>query len=396
MKILTFTNLYPNASQPNHGVFVENRLRDLLSYAPFEARVVAPVPWFPFKSPRFGRYATFAAVPSAEERFGIGIQHPRYPLVPKIGMSSAPFLLYNAMRPVLARIRRAGYDFDLIDAHYLYPDGVAAALLGRHFRRPVTITAHGSDVHHIPNYRLPQRMIKWATEKAGAVVTVSRALKEHLVKLGVAGTKVRVLRNGINLELFAGNPDHAGSRPGQHGQVRLLSVGNLIPLKGHDLVIRSLAELPSAELTIVGHGPEEQRLKSLAQEMGLGERVKFVSGVPHQQMPALYQAADVLVLASEREGWPSVLLESMACGTPVVASNVWGMPEVVGAQAAGRLMPERTPAAVAATIAALLAAPPMRAETRAYAEGFSWRDTSRGIAELFQSLVCPKPLNVEH
>ncbi|HWZ49449.1 MAG TPA: glycosyltransferase family 4 protein, partial [Herbaspirillum sp.] len=123
MKLLTFSTLFPNTERPGHGIFVETRLRHLIASGEVDARVVAPVPWFPSRHPRFGAYARFAKVPREETRFGIDVEHPRYALLPKMGMTLAPFLLAHAMKPVLRRIIDDGYDFDAIDAHYFYPDG---------------------------------------------------------------------------------------------------------------------------------------------------------------------------------------------------------------------------------------------------------------------------------
>src|SRR6516164_8335222 len=137
MNILTFTTLYPNATRPRHGIFVENRVRELSKTAGLSVRVVAPCPWFPFSSRVFGHYSKFALVPRLEVRHGISVHHPRYPLFPKIGMSAAPILMYYGVRGAIQRLITRSGEFDLIDAHYFYPDGVAAIMLGRFFRKPV-------------------------------------------------------------------------------------------------------------------------------------------------------------------------------------------------------------------------------------------------------------------
>ena len=124
MKILSFTTLYPNAIKPNHGVFVENRLRHLTMTGRVELTVVAPVPWFPFKSERFGAYANFALVPAREKRHGIEIVHPRYPLLPKIGMTSAPWLMYLATRPAVRRLIRSGDPPPLKWSTLMYVTGI--------------------------------------------------------------------------------------------------------------------------------------------------------------------------------------------------------------------------------------------------------------------------------
>ena len=192
MKILTFSTLYPNAARPGHGIFVETRLRHLLATGAVQSTVVAPVPWFPFSSSAFGEYAKHARAPREETRNGISVLHPRYPLVPKIGMTAAPALLAAAALPALRGLLVQGRDFDLIDAHYFYPDGVAAAWLGRRLGKPVVITARGTDLNLIPQYALPRRMIQWAAREAAAMITVCKALKDTLVELGVAPQRVEL------------------------------------------------------------------------------------------------------------------------------------------------------------------------------------------------------------
>ncbi len=383
LRLLTFTTLYPNAAQPNHGVFVENRLRHLLTTGAATARVVAPVPWFPSRAAIFGDWARHAAAPRGETRHGIAIDHPRYPVIPRLGMSAAPFLLAAGSR---AALRRAA-PFDLIDAHYVYPDGVAAVRLGAALGVPVVITARGSDVTQLPDHALPRLMIRDALRRAAALIAVSAALGRRLVELGADPARVTVLRNGVDTRVFHPvDRDAARATLGVAGTV-LVSVGALIPRKGHDRSIAALAHLPGATLLIAGDGPERARLAAQAASLGLGARVRLLGAVPHAALPALYGAADVSLLASAREGWANVLLESMACGTPVVASNIPGNPEVVQQRAAGLIAPANTPEGIAAGVRDLLAAPPARAATRAYAEGFGWEETSRGQLTVFRQAL---------
>src|ERR1700760_1519118 len=122
VRLLTFSTLFPHAARPNHGIFVENRLRHLVASGDATSLVLAPVPWFPGRSKWFGDWAVNAYAPASELRHGIAIPHPRYPVIPKIGMSAAPWLLYRAMVPQIERLLAEGHHFDLIDAHYIYPD----------------------------------------------------------------------------------------------------------------------------------------------------------------------------------------------------------------------------------------------------------------------------------
>ena len=197
MKLLTFTTLYPNALQSSHGVFVENRLTHLLASGQVSTTVVAPIVYVPPLPGLPERYSRLRRIPDAEIRSGIQVRHPRYILLPKVSMSAAPLSLYIAARRCISALVRDGGDFDLIDAHYFYPDGVAAILLGRHFNKPVTITARGSDINILTRYALPLRMIRWAATEADGVIAVCQALKDSLVRLGAASEKIRVLRNEI-------------------------------------------------------------------------------------------------------------------------------------------------------------------------------------------------------
>jgi glycosyltransferase involved in cell wall biosynthesis len=390
LRILTFSSLYPNGQQSSHGIFVENRLRQLLAFAPdISAQVIAPVPWFPFRGPMFGSYAKFADIALHEQRHGIEVWHPRYPVIPKVGMRVAPWLMYRAVRSEARRLRDTGFDFDLIDAHYFYPDGVAAMRLAAEFGRPFVVTGRGTDLNLIPRYAGPRRQIVEVTRKAAHLITVAAALKVYLRDLGVPEGHVTVLRNGVDLGFFHPATARAALRErlGFGGRITLLSVGHLIERKGHHLVIEAMRDLPQMDLVIVGDGPEEVALREMVARLSLHDRVRFAGRLSQERLREHYQAADALVLASSREGWANVLLESMACGTPVVATPVDGTPEVVASADAGRLTGDRSAAAIVAALQALFADAPARDATRRYAEGFSWQATSKGQLEIFQRIL---------
>lgn len=387
MKLLVFSSLYPDATRPRHGIFVETRLRHLLTTGGIEASVIAPVPWFPFSNAVFGAYAAYARVPEQESRNGITVYHPRYLSLPKIGMSLAPWFMARAGLRITRKLRGRGERFDVIDAHYFYPDGVAAALVANRLGVPLVITARGSDLNVLPNYRVPRTWIRWAAQQATHLVTVSRALKKRLLGLGMPEGKVTVLRNGVNTELFSPvDRDAVRTNLELSGHV-LLSVGNLVPAKGHDLAIHALARIPGAQLVIIGEGVDRSRLQSLVSDLELAGRVRFVGNMLQSELRDYYGAADVLLLASEREGWPNVLLEAMACGTPVIAAEVGGTPEIVAAPEAGLLLPTRDADALAAAIEHLRCHAPDRAATRRYAESFGWQETSAGQRQIFEHVM---------
>ncbi|RZI84053.1 MAG: glycosyltransferase family 4 protein [Rubrivivax sp.] len=391
LRILTFSTLFPSSVRPGHGIFVETRLRELLKSGEVEARVVAPVPWFPSTDPRWGDYARFAATPQREQRHGIDVLHPRYLLLPKVGMTTAPLTLALGARAAVKQLLNEGFDFDLFDAHYYYPDGVAAALLSKWFGKPFVVTARGSDVNFIGRYAVPRRFMRWAAGGADASIGVSQALVDRMRELGASSRRQLALRNGVDLERFDLPPDQAQlrTRLSLQGAPLLLSVGNLVPLKGHDLIIEAVALLRqqglAASLCIIGAGPERAALEALSERLGVG--VRFVGALPQTELATWYGAADMLVLASEREGWPNVLLESMACGTPVVATAVGGIPEIVQAPLTGRLVAQRTPQDLAEAVLSLWRAMPASSAVRGHAEAFGWQATTDGQLALFRDIL---------
>jgi teichuronic acid biosynthesis glycosyltransferase TuaC len=392
VRLLLFSTLYPSSVRPGHGVFVQTRLRELLSTGGVEAKVVAPVPWFFSTRPCFGSYALQARTPRRETLQSVDVLHPRYPLAPKVGMTMAPLGLALAALPAIRQLQGEGFDFDLIDAHYYYPDGVAAALLAGWLGKPFVVTARGSDLEQIAHHPLPRRMMQWAARRARASIGVSRSLVDRLDGWGIGAHKLHVMRNGVDLERFKPVPAaEARSRLGLDGRPVLLSVGNLVPLKGHDLTIAAFAEVladhPEAQLVLVGAGPQRARLEAQARALGLQQRVRFAGAVAHADLPLWYSAASVSLLSSSREGWANVLLESMACGTPVVATRRGGSAEVVTSAAAGTLVDVRDAAHIAAGIRSVLQCRPDPVRVRDHASRFGWQATSQAQLDLFRTIV---------
>ncbi|MEM9422827.1 MAG: glycosyltransferase family 4 protein, partial [Pseudomonadota bacterium] len=383
MRVLSLTTLYPDPARPRHGIFVENRLRALKALG-HDIRVVAPVPFFPFKGELFGDYGRFAAVPATDERYGIHITHPRYVLPPKLGMNVAPLSLAHCFKKSIDGMLTDGFMPDIVDAHYYYPDGVAAVQAAESFGIPCVVTARGTDINLIPRFPKQRHMILNAAEKAAASITVAEALRTEMGRLGADKEKITTLRNGVDLKAF--KPDDHDALKAQYRSTGplLLSVGHLIKRKGHDLAIKLLPHLPDAHLLIVGDGPERGALERLVDAKNIRTRSHFLGEIAHDELHQVYSAGDVLVLASSREGWPNVLLEAMACGTPCVAAPAWGCGEVITEAAAGIVAQERSVPALVEAVQNLLAAPPTRESTRAYAEQFSWKPVAKGVEAIWQ------------
>jgi len=357
-KTLLFSTLYPNSARPIHGIFVETRLRELLKSGAVQTQVVAPVPWLTSQNPRFGAYATTARTPAFEERKDVRVHHLRYLLPPKIGQNIAPYVLAAGALPTLRRLISEGFDFDVIDAHFYYPDGVAASLLARKLGKPFVCTARGSGINLFRHFPTPLRLIRRALKEMAANLGVSADLVRQLVDFGADPVTALVVRNGVELNRFAplDRPTARRVLGISPTGLLLLCVGHQVELKGHALVIQMLQAFPEAQLVLVGSGPLRAELEALALRLGLKERVIFAGQQPNDTLKAYYSAADVLVLASSREGWPNVLLGAMACGNSVVATKVNGTPETMAASESGRMAAARNVPSLEAALRQLLAA----------------------------------------
>lgn len=395
VRVLTLASLFPGVARPTHGVFVKERLKDFVAATGAEVRVVAPVPFFP-RWLKSDRYREFAATPRRETYDGFQVEHPRYVMIPRAGVPLQGMLYEIGCRATVRRLYR-DFEFELIDAHYAYPDGFAAALLRHRLGVPMVLTVRGTDVNYMPQRRRLGELVRFALRSADAVVAVSRALADCAIAAGAEPAKVVVLRNGVDAARFA-PLDMAECRrnlglPDAPGRKVIASVGFLVERKGHALLLQALAGFPAAErpfLVIAGDGPERGALEALARDLHVETDVKLLGNVQHDALRCVYSAADLSALVSSREGWPNVLLESMACGTPVVATDVQGAAEAIGGAPVGRIVPERTPAAIGAAIRAALAAGFDRAAVRLHAEGMSWRETSLGIADLFARVLAER------
>lgn len=385
MRVLTFTNLYPSAAQPRHGIFVEHRIRQLAASGRVSVRVVAPVPWVPLARRWSARHAQLARVAPVEERHGINVRHTRFLAVPGLSSWVNPLSMALSAWPTVRKLQQQ-QDFDLIDAHFVFPDGAAALLLGRWLGKPVVVTARGTDINTFPQYAMPRRWIRWVTRHADALITVSAALRQTWLDVGAEPERVAVLRNGVDLSLFvAGDREAARAELGFTGPT-LLSVGHLVADKGHHLVVDTLTLHPELNAVIVGEGRLQAELLQHARGVGVEARLRLVGNQSQAALARYYLAADATVLASKSEGMPNVLLESLACGTPVIATAVGGSTEVVSAAVAGELITERSGAAIAEAWSRLRARID-RQGVRRHAEQFGWTPTVAGLMQLFEQVT---------
>ncbi len=390
MKVLVFTSLYPNNIWPLHGVFVKERMTHVARREGCEVRVIAPIPYFPpLKVSWRWRYSQ---VYREHEIEGVRVYHPRYFMIPKVSMALQGLLMFLCVFGFARRLRRE-FEFDLIDTHYVYPDGFAAALLGWALNKPVVASARGSDINLYSQFATIRRLLQFVLRRAARVIAVSTALKQAMVNLGVDADKILVVPNAVDKIKFFPVPKHEARRKLglPEGKV-VLSVGHLVPVKGFEVLIEAftmlVARLPNEKLhlVLVGDGILREKLERMVSQAGLRDRVRLCGDVAHEQLAAWYSAADVFCLASRREGWPNVLLESLACGTPVVATRVGGVPEIITSSEVG-LLSGASHSEVAETLAAALARSWNPEHILRHAEGYTWFTVAKTLCDVFQSVI---------
>jgi glycosyltransferase involved in cell wall biosynthesis len=343
--------------------------------------VLSPQPWFPLHGLiRRWRPGFRPEAPGNEIQQGVQVLRPRYLSFPGFlkGLDGVLMAL-GALRTV-RRLKTAGR-VDVIDAHFAYPDGYAAARVGRWLGLPCTITMRGTEARHAKDATLRRRVVA-ALRGASAIFAVSDSLRRLALELGIPDRKLTVIGNGVDSLRFA--PLDRGTARADLGIDReakvLVTVGGLVERKGFHRVIECLPRLmqrhqPLHYLIVGSAGPEgdySAQLRQQVRDLGLDDRVHFLGGLSPERVRVALAAADVSVLATRNEGWANVLLESLACGIPVVATDVGGNPEVICRDDLGSIVPFGDSAALCAALANALERHWDRDGIRKYAVENDW------------------------
>lgn len=384
LRVLTLSTLFPDATRPNFGIFVERQTAGLAALDDVDVSVVAPI-GLPPGPLALINHADKLTLPIREPWRGLDVHRPRFTSIPGVGGRWHPRYLQSALEPLLDSIRR-DFPFDVIDASFFFPDGPAAVALGARYGVPVSIKARGADIHHWGTAGPTAHQVVAAGQAADGLLAVSGAMRADMIALGLPGERIRVHHTGVDLDRF--RPiDRATAKAalGIAGPL-VLSLGALIPRKGHHLVLHAVAALPDVTLVIAGEGPERARLVARAAELGVGNRVRLLGSVLHDDLPAIIGAADVMALASSSEGLANAWVEALACGTPIVISDAGGAREVVTTRDAGRIVASN-PANLAVAIGDLLAHPPASDSVRAAALPFTWSANAAGLRDHLAGLV---------
>lgn len=356
MRILLFSNLFPTPREPARGTFTAHIVDHLARIA--DVTVVVPLPWIPDSPvaaalmPRQSK--AFAGLPRRSDRSGVPVYFARYPLVPRLSERAHAFCMSLGAGPLVRRLHRER-PFDVINAHWLYPDGAAATKVAASLGVPVVLTALGSDVNRMLPDPVHGAQIRAALRNAQAVTTVSKELRTKIVAAGVAEDRVVVVPNGVDTHIF--RPLDRGTARERLGLSReaalIVCVARLSREKGLHVAIDAmpgvLQSVPNARLSLIGDGIERQALEEQSRKLGCEGQVQFVGAVPPAAVPDWLAAADVVALPSLSEGHPNAVMEALAAGRPVVASNVGAVAEYVYSEV-GRVVEPGAPQELGAAL----------------------------------------------
>jgi glycosyltransferase involved in cell wall biosynthesis len=370
LNILMLSTLFPDISRPNFGVFVERQARELASRPEADVTVLAPVGLPPWPLSLAARYAPLRALPRKERWRELTVYRPTFPIIPKFGGATNVGAMTRAILPLVRRLH-AEKPFDVIDASFFFPDGPVAQRLSKALGIPYSVKARGADIHYWGTQRSTRKLVLQAAEGASGLLAVSEAMRRSMGRMGIDMDKIRVHYTGVDLDTFEGGDRDAAKAALDFSGPVILCVGALIPRKGQDLLVRALPQLPDVTLLLAGQGAFRRTLENLAQELGVERRVGFLGSVPHHKLPRIFTAADVMALPSESEGLANAWVESLACGTPIVITDVGGARELLDRPDAGRIV-ERDPDAIAQAVRTILDNPPARSAVRESALRFTW------------------------
>jgi len=337
MKILVYSNEFKTPKEANRGLFTTQLAKALNSIV--EVNVVCPLPWCPDLSILKNKpewYVT-AGVPLEGEQEDIKVYYPKYPMIPKISGAIQPLLQAIRTYFLIRRIHKKKC-IDIINAHWIYPDGVAAVIVGKMLNIPVMLTALGCDINLYGRYRFRRKQILWALNNSAAITGVSKALVREMIDMGAKENITSFTPNGIDTTLFSYSKEQKDECRKSLGldlnTKYLLYVGRLSEEKGARYLVEAISLLAASkkkdfEVIIAGDGDQGDMVRRTIKDNKLEGLVVMLGEVPHIQVPELMRACDIFCLASLREGMPNAVLEAQACGLPVIATNVGGLPDMI-------------------------------------------------------------------
>ncbi len=385
IRIVTLSTLFPSHVRPQFGIFVGRQTRALTQRDGIDLYAVNPVglPLWPLDQLR--RFRALAKSRAVDDWNQVRVLRPRFRTIPRVGATRNPKAIAKAVLPQLRKLH-AAKPFDLIAAEFFYPDGPAAHIIAQELGIPFTIKARGADIHYWGAQNGCRDQMLAAADAAAGMLSVSAALRQDMIDLGMDGDKIKVHYTGIDRRTFEPvDRKFMKSELGLSGTV-IASVGALIPRKRQDLVIRALPDLPDTTLLLIGQGEEEANYRALAKDLGVADRVQFLGSLDHQTLARHVATADIMALVSSSEGLANAWVEALAAGTPVIACDIGGAKELIKNDTAGRIV-EPNPAAIVAAVQSVMAAPALPYDVRANVAAFSWDENAEQLDRFYRAIL---------
>lgn len=342
--IVIVSNLYPNQFEKTRGLFIKQLTDSLAKHR--EMTVVSPTPFNPLEllKPKTSR------LPLLEVIDGISVYHPRYIVIPKLFRSLTGYFFALGIKKTLKRLYKNG-KADIISAHWVYPDGFGARLVAKQLKIPIAIHALGCDINEYTKFKLRRKLIKKALQQSDINIVKSHELKNKIVSLGVDKNKTKVIHNGVDQKKFKRVETQRARQQLklEQNETYCLFVGNFQIEKGLDYLIHAFSKLndSSIKLLVIGSGPLQEHIEQQVKLFNLQDRISLIGRVPHELIPTYLAAANLLCLPSLREGCPNVVLEALSCGTPVVASDVGAVSDIISKPEFGIVVPPQDEHALA-------------------------------------------------
>lgn len=390
MKVLVLSSLFPSPGSINNGIFIKEQLKEIKKLCSVIG-VVSPKPWL----------SKIKDNPKEEEWGDIKIYRPRYFMIPKLTIYLNGFFYFISVYLFLRRMKRL-VNIDIIHVHFAYPAGFAGVLLGKMFKKHVILTVRGTDINCFPQNSLLRIVIRYTLKNVNGIIAVSYALKKKVSNMGIEVNKIAVIPNGVNLNLFKPILKRvARMELGIDNNCKIiLFVGNFEKVKGLEYLVRAFKEIcysnviNNTKLVLIGTGPLYDLIKKMIDDYGIKDRVILKNYIPHEEVPLWMNASDVFCLTSLNEGRPNVLYEAIACGIPVVATNVGGVAEIIISDELGALIPPKSAKDTKDALTRVLNKDWSSQSIRAYALPHSAAKYSKKVVDIYNK--CFEPLWVQN
>jgi len=407
LKIIMISHLYPGPSRlnPNSGIFIKNQLKEYVKYV--DILLYVPVDMTPSLSMIRRQPGVKLKIKALQDHFlrSISKELPDFnsPVKGKyIRFATLPpksFLPFMGGRILSLRIireiqkKKENLNFNLIHGQTIFPDGLAAVLLGKWFQCPTVVTVRGSDIHSIKKNSISYKTARFILNHANMITSVSQELKKKMISFGVPREKIVVIPNGVdpNFAKYNQLKDVRKNLKIPKDSPIFLSVGKLSQIKDPFTLLSAFKKLlqknMNAYLIMVGGGLLEKEVLLFAERLNVKKRLHFTGYISHDEVKSYVSACDIFCLSSLREGWPNVLFEAMSFGKPIVATDVGGIPEAICSQDYGFLVPPRQPDKMTEAMMKALHKKWDHKKIKDYASDNSWEKVAKKYFEIYHSVI---------